>query len=78
MTDANFGSRFGWYVDNINRKMDANGYRSLVDPHTPTGATRLHRRSRSPATDRVSDVRLDRTSGSPDVGHGLRARRTAR
>ncbi len=35
VTDANFGSLFGWYVDNINRKMDANGYRSLADPHTP-------------------------------------------
>ena len=42
LTDANFGSLFGWYVDNINRKMDANGYRSLADPRTPKGA-RLHR-----------------------------------
>ena len=38
VSDANFGSLFGWYVDNINRKMEQNGYRSLADPHTPKGA----------------------------------------
>jgi periplasmic protein TonB len=63
-TDANFGSLFGWYVDNINRKMDANGYRSLADPNTPKGAKasiefRIHKDGSQ------SDVRLDRTSGSP-------------
>ncbi len=63
LTDANFGSLFGWYVDNINRKMDANGYRSLADPNTPKGAKasiefRIHRDGSQ------SDVRLDRTSGS--------------
>ena len=35
---SDFGSLFGWYVDKINRKMDANGYSSLADPHTPQGA----------------------------------------
>ena len=64
LTDANFGSLFGCYVDNINRKMDANGYRSLADPHTPKGAKasiefRIHRDGSQ------SDVRLDRSSGSP-------------
>ena len=64
LTDANFGSLFGWYVDNINRKMDANGYRSLADPRTPKGAKasiefRIHRDGSQ------SDVRLDRSSGSP-------------
>ncbi len=64
LTDANFGSLFGYYVDNINRKMDANGYRSLADPRTTKGAKasiefRIHRDGSQ------SDVRLDRTSGSP-------------
>lgn len=63
LTDANFGSLFGWYVDNINRKMDANGYRSLADPRTPKGAKasiefKIHRDGSQ------SDVRLDRSSGS--------------
>ncbi len=62
-TDANFGSLFGYYVDNINRKMDANGYRSLADPHTPHGARSyisfMIARDGTP-----SQVRLDRSSGS--------------
>jgi periplasmic protein TonB len=64
VTDANFGSLFGWYVDNINRKMDANGYRSLADPQTPKGARAFI--SFGIARDgSVSQVRLDRSSGSP-------------
>jgi protein TonB len=64
VTDANFGSLFGWYVDNINRKMDANGYRSLADPRTPRGARSYI--SFTVARDgTVSQVRLDRSSGSP-------------
>ena len=63
VTDANFGSLFGWYVDNINRKMDANGYRSLADPHTPRG-TRAYISFMIARDGSVSQVRLDRTSGS--------------
>jgi protein TonB len=63
VTDANFGSLFGWYVDNINRKMDANGYRSLADPHTPRG-TRSYISFMIARDGSVSQVRLDRTSGS--------------
>ena len=64
VTDANFGSLFGWYVDNINRKMDANGYRSLADPHTPRGATR-YISFRIARDGPPSDVKLDRSSDSP-------------
>lgn len=32
------GFNFGWYVDQINRKMVQSGYRSEVDPRTPHGA----------------------------------------
>lgn len=63
VTDANFGSLFDYYVQNINRKMDANGYRSLADPHTPHGArayiTFMIARDGTP-----SQVRLDKSSGS--------------
>jgi periplasmic protein TonB len=64
VTDANFGSLFGWYVDNINRKMDANGYRSLADPRTPKGA-RAYISFGIARDGSVSQVRIDRSSGSP-------------
>lgn len=63
VTDANFGSLFGWYVDNINRKMDANGYRSLADPHTPKGA-RAYISFTIARDGAPSQVRLDQSSGS--------------
>jgi protein TonB len=64
VTDANFGSVFGWYVDNINRKMEQNGYRSLADPHTARGA-RAYISFMIARDGSVSQVRLDRSSGSP-------------
>ena len=63
VTNGDFGSRFGWYVDGISRKMSTNWYKALVDQNTPRGArafidfTISHDGS-------VSNVRLDRTSGS--------------
>ena len=38
VSDAGFGTLFPWYVQNIGRKMDANGFRSLADTRTPKGA----------------------------------------
>lgn len=64
VTDANFGSLFGWYVDAINRKMEANGYRSLADPHTPKGA-RAYISFMISRDGSLSQIRLDRSSGSP-------------
>jgi periplasmic protein TonB len=64
VTDANFGSLFGWYVDNINRKMEQNGYRSLADPHTPKGA-RAYISFEIGRDGSVSQVRLEQSSGSP-------------
>jgi len=63
VTDANFGSLFGWYVDNINRKMEANGYRSLADPHTPKGA-RAYISFMIGRDGSVGQVRLDKSSGN--------------
>jgi periplasmic protein TonB len=64
VTDANFGSLFGWYVDNINRKMEANGYRSLADPHTPKGA-RAYISFMVARDGSVSQVKLEQSSSSP-------------
>lgn len=60
--DNDFASRFGWYVDQINRKMANNWYKA-ADPGTPHGA-RVYlvftiRRDGSP-----SSVQMDRSSGS--------------
>jgi len=66
VSDGNFGSRFGWYVDGISRKMSTNWYKALVDQNTPRGArafidfTILRDGS-------VNNVRLDRSSGSPTL-----------
>jgi protein TonB len=60
---GDFGTRFGWYVDGINRKMATSWYKAEVDPRTPRGArvylTFTIRRDGSPA-----DVQIDRASGS--------------
>ena len=36
--DSDFASMFGWYVDQINKKMDGTWNRYEVDPRTPRGA----------------------------------------
>jgi len=38
-TGGDFGSRFGWYVDVIKRKVAQDWYLQEVDPSTPAGAT---------------------------------------
>jgi protein TonB len=63
VSDGDFGSRFGWYVVQINAKMATSWYKPEVDPRTPRGArvylTFTIRRDGSPA-----DVQIDRSSGS--------------
>ncbi len=65
-TSGDFASRFGWYVDQINRVMSNNWYEQTVDQHTPKG-------SRANITFTIhtdgspSDVRLDGSSGSPTL-----------
>ncbi|HUX28770.1 MAG TPA: TonB family protein [Terracidiphilus sp.] len=63
---GDFGSRFGWYVEQINNKMAANWNKREVDPSTPKGG-RVYlvftiRRDGSP-----TGVQLDRSSGSPTL-----------
>jgi protein TonB len=64
VSDANFGSLYGWYVGQIDRKMDASGYRSMADPRTPKGA-RAYIEFNINRDGSHGDVRLDRSSGSP-------------
>lgn len=64
--DGDFASRFGWYVDAINRKMATSWNKMEVDPRTPKG-TRVYlvftiRRDGTP-----KDPQVDRSSGSPTL-----------
>jgi protein TonB len=61
--NASFGSLFGWYVQQIDRTMDANSYRQMASPQTPKGAkvTIEFRINRDGSR---GDVRLDQSSGS--------------
>ena len=66
VADGNFASRFPWYVDQINRIMQNNWFKSEVDPRTPRGSRvylifTIHRDG-SP-----SNIQLDRSSGSPTL-----------
>jgi protein TonB len=63
VNNGDFGSRFGWYVDGISRKMSANWYKSLVDSATPRGA-RAYIDFMISRDGSVGNVRLDRSSGS--------------
>ena len=70
--DNDFASRFGWYVDQINRKMASNWYKQEVDPHTPRGARvylvfTIHKAAARP------NVQLYRSSGSPTLDRSASA-----
>ncbi len=66
IAQGDFGSRFPYYVDNINRKMSQEWNKFEVDPRTPKGArvfiTFTVRRDGSPG-----NIQLDRSSGSPTL-----------
>ncbi len=66
ISEGDFGSRFPWYVDGINRKMSQNWNKQEVDPRTPKGArvflTYTIHRDGTPG-----DVQVDRSSGSPTL-----------
>jgi len=64
--DNNFASMYPWYVDQINRTMQQNWNKGQVDSRTPKGARifmvfNIHRDGT------VSDLQLDRSSGSPTL-----------
>ena len=66
ITQGDFGSRFPWYVQQINTKMAQTWNKFEVDPGTPRGARvyldfTIHRDG-SP-----SNIQLERSSGSPTL-----------
>lgn len=63
VSDGDFGSRFPWYVDNLNRKMSANFYKPEVDPHTPRGS-RAYIQYAIHRDGSVSNVQMSQNSGS--------------
>jgi protein TonB len=63
VSDGDFGSRFGWYVDGINRKMTASSFRQEVDPHTPRGS-RAYVQFAIHRDGSVSNVQMSQNSGS--------------
>jgi len=63
VSDGDFGSRFGWYVDNLNRKMASNYYKPEVDPHTPRGS-RVYIQFAIHRDGSASGVQMSQSSGS--------------
>ncbi|MGO9316541.1 MAG: TonB family protein [Terracidiphilus sp.] len=63
VSDGDFGSRFSWYVEGINRKMTASSFRQEVDPHTPRGS-RAYIQFAIHRDGSVSNVQMSQNSGS--------------
>jgi len=63
VNNGDFGTRFGWYVEGISRKMAQNWYKSLVDPSTPRGA-RAYIDFMIYRDGSVANPKLERSSGS--------------
>jgi protein TonB len=66
ITNGDFGSRFGWYVEIIKRKVSQNWNRYEVDPHTAKGAMaeiyfRINRQGAP------SNFKINTASGSPTL-----------
>lgn len=66
ITQGDFGSRFAWYVDGINRKMSQVWNRFEVDPRTPKGA-RVYIIFPISRNGQPGNPQLDRSSGSPTL-----------
>ena len=64
--DADFGSRFGWYVNNMNQKVTANWYSQEVNSSTPHGA-RVYMVFTIHRDGTLSDVKFAQGSGSPTL-----------
>lgn len=64
--DADFGSRFGYYVANINRTMGANWYKPEVNSATPKGA-RVYLVFTIQRDGTATDVKIAQPSGSPTL-----------
>jgi len=66
VNNGDFGSRFGWYVDIIKRKMSQNWNRYEVDPHTQKGASaQIYFEVSSQGL--PSHFKINTSSGSPSL-----------
>lgn len=66
VANGDFGSRFGWYVEVIKRKVDQNWFRAEVDPRTPRGAsTQIYFRVSRQGV--PSNFKVNVSSGSPTL-----------
>jgi len=63
VSDGDFGSLYGWYVEGINRKMSSSSFRQEVDPHTPKGS-RAYIQFAIHRDGSVSNVQMSMNSGS--------------
>jgi protein TonB len=66
VSEGDFGSRFPWYVDAINRKMSQMWNKGEVDPRTPKGA-RVYLSYTIHKDGAPADVQVERSSGSPTL-----------
>jgi protein TonB len=63
VSDSDFGTRFGWYVDAMNRRMASSWYKPEVDAQTPKGA-RAYIQFTIHRDGSVSNVQMSQNSGS--------------
>jgi protein TonB len=63
VSDSDFGTRFGWYVDAMNRRMASSWYKPEVDGRTPKGA-RAYIQFAVHRDGSVSNVQMNQNSGS--------------
>ena len=63
VNEGDFGTRFGYYITNIQRKMASNWNRGEVDPATPKG-TRTYIMFTIHRDGTVSNIQPDKSSGS--------------
>jgi len=66
VNEGDFGTRFGYYITNIQRKMASNWNKGEVDPRTPKG-TRTYIVFTIHRDGTVSNIQQDRGSGSPTL-----------
>ena len=71
VNDSDFGSRFGWYVDGINRKMSTSWNKAEVDPKTPKG-TRVYLVFTVHRDGTPTDVQIDKASASSTLNNSCR------
>ena len=64
---GDFGSRFGWYVDAVRRKVSENWLKYEVDPEHRYGAPGLHLLRDRPLAAQPANIRVEQSSGIPSL-----------